>query len=166
MPAPTLEFSAVCLKNALFLLSSFTASSNVCPTLPGPPIHGEEITRLRCVRMNTCVCELLCVAIPLPLPSPRCSILACLAYVTLGLGDPVSALAYSQQLLATPQLPGGLLYLGRLYSAEALVLLERVPEAMQLLSPDSVGDISIIGGHYCNSKVGIIKTSWISHCFM
>ena len=50
MPAPTLEFSAVCLKNALFLLSSFTApldASSICPTLPGPPIQGEEITNLR-----------------------------------------------------------------------------------------------------------------------
>lgn len=49
MPAPTLEFSAVCLKNALFLLSCFTTtSSSICPTLPGPPIQGEAITSLRC----------------------------------------------------------------------------------------------------------------------
>lgn len=78
----------------------------------------------------------------------RCSILVCLAYVALGLGDPVSALAYSRQLLAVPQLPAGLQYLGKLYSAEALVLLEKVTDAMQLLHPDSVGDIGIIGGHY------------------
>lgn len=55
----------------------------------------------------------------------------------------MAALSYSQQLLATPQLPGGLQYLGKLYSAEALLLLERVPEAMQLLNPDSIGDISM-----------------------
>ena len=73
----------------------------------------------------------------------RCSILACLAYVTLGLGDPVSALSYSQQLLSMPQLPGGIQYLAKLYSAEALVLLQRVPEALQLLNPDSIGDVSI-----------------------
>ena len=47
MPAPTLEFSAVCLKNALFLLSCFTGSpTGICPTLPGPPIQGEAITSL------------------------------------------------------------------------------------------------------------------------
>lgn len=78
--------------------------------------------------------------------------MACLAYVALGLGDPVSALSYSQQLLATTQLSGGLQYLGKLYSAEALLLLERVPEAMQLLNPDSIGDISMTGGHYCDSR--------------
>lgn len=75
----------------------------------------------------------------------RCSILACLGYVALGLGDPVAALSHAQQLLATPQLPGGLQYLGKLYSAEALVLLERVPEAMQMLNPDSVSDLSTTG---------------------
>ena len=73
--------------------------------------------------------------------------MTCLAYVTLGLGDPVSALSYSRQLLTIPHLSGGLQYLGKLYSAEALVLLERVPEAMLLLNPDSIGDISVIGGH-------------------
>lgn len=126
MPAPTMEFSAVCLKNALFLLSSFTSSSagpHICPTLPGPPIQGEAITSL------------------------KASILTSLSYVALGLGDPVSALSYSQQLLATPNLPGGLQYLGKLYSAEALVLLERVPEAMQLLNPDSIVDVSLAGVH-------------------
>lgn len=63
--------------------------------------------------------------------------------MALGLGDPVSALTYAQQLHAIPGVPGGLLYLAKLYSAEALVLLERVPEAMQLLNPDSINDISI-----------------------
>ena len=74
----------------------------------------------------------------------RCSILVCSAYVALGLGDPVSALSYAQQLLTTPQLPGGLQYLGKLYSAEALVLLEKVNDAMKLLNPESIGDIGVI----------------------
>ena len=64
-------------------------------------------------------------------------------YVALGLGDPVLALSYSQQLLAVPSLPGGLQYLAKLYSAEALVLLERVSEAMQLLNPDTITDIAL-----------------------
>jgi CCR4-NOT transcription complex subunit 10 len=73
--------------------------------------------------------------------------------VALGLGDPVSAFTLSQQLLATPQLPGCLQYLGKLYSAEALVLLENVTDAMKILDPDSIGDLSVIGEHYleCNN---------------
>ena len=69
--------------------------------------------------------------------------LACLAYVNLGLGDPVPALSYARQLLAMPKLLGGLKFLGQTYAAEALVQLGRVLEALQLLSPDSVGDITV-----------------------
>ena len=73
----------------------------------------------------------------------RSSILCSLAYVSLGLGDPLSALHYSTSLLSSPQLPGGLKYLGHTYAAEALVYLDRVSEALQHLNPDSVNNISI-----------------------
>ena len=53
------------------------------------------------------------------------------------------ALGYAQQLLSTPQLPGGLKFLGQLYAAEALILLDRAQEALQLLNPDSISDISV-----------------------
>jgi len=69
-------------------------------------------------------------------------VLACLAYVNLGLGDPVPALSYARQLLAMPKLLGGLKFLGQIYAAEALVQLGRVLEALQHLTPDSVGDIT------------------------
>ena len=68
--------------------------------------------------------------------------LVCLAYVSLGLGDPVTAHAHCRQLLEIPRLPGGLRFLGQLYMAEALVHLGRVQEALQYLNPDSVGDIT------------------------
>ena len=115
---------------------------HLCRDLPYPPWPPHP--RGRCHQPEVAYC---CHGFVIPKWSPvslcRCSILACLAYVALGLGDPVCALSYSQQLLSTPQLPGGLQYLGKMYSAEALVLMERVPEAMQLLNPDSIGDISI-----------------------
>ena len=65
MPAPTLEFAAICLQNALFLLppmSVFLASAALTPieeegegshrppsipALPGPPIQGQDIISLR-----------------------------------------------------------------------------------------------------------------------
>ena len=64
MPAPTLEFAAICLQNALFLLppmSVFLASVALTPieegegshrppsipALPGPPIQGQDIISLR-----------------------------------------------------------------------------------------------------------------------
>ena len=63
--------------------------------------------------------------------------------MSLGLGDPVTSLASSRELLATPLLSGGLRFLGQVYSAEALVLLGRVSEAMTHLSPESVVNISV-----------------------
>ena len=71
------------------------------------------------------------------------NIVCSLAYVSLGLGDPLSALHYSTSLLSSPQLPGGLKYLGHTYAAEALVYLDRVSEALQHLNPDSVNNINI-----------------------
>ena len=64
-----------------------------------------------------------------------------MAYVALGLGDPVSALAHTKQLLASPQLPRGLKFLGQLYAAEALVYLDRVGEAAELLNPEGMADM-------------------------
>ena len=75
----------------------------------------------------------------------RCYIMSSLSYVALGLGDPVSALAYSLRLRAMSRVPGGLLYLTSLYSAQALVLLHRVPEALKLLTPDNIKDINFTG---------------------
>ena len=67
MPAPTLEFAAICLRNALFLLpslSAIAATQSLSPieseetagdstdsmfvrSLPGPPIKGDSILVLR-----------------------------------------------------------------------------------------------------------------------
>ncbi|XP_064398304.1 CCR4-NOT transcription complex subunit 10-like isoform X3 [Halichondria panicea] len=111
MPAPTLEFAAICLRNALFLVSPEIIPS--CSTLPGPTLHENSVLGL------------------------RCSILSYLSYVSLGLGDPLSALSYATQLLASPTQPKCLEFLGHIYSAEALVLLDRIPEALHHLNPEN-----------------------------
>ena len=72
----------------------------------------------------------------------RCSVLACLAYVNLGLGDPLPALSYARQLLGMPKLLGGLKFLGQVYAAEALVQLGYMAEALRHLNADSATDIT------------------------
>ncbi len=57
--------------------------------------------------------------------------------MSLGLGDPLSALSYATQLLASPTQPKCLEFLGHIYSAEALVLLDRIPEALHHLNPEN-----------------------------
>ena len=126
MPAPTLEFAAICLSNAKFLLPATPPvvsddppnSTPAVPAPPGPPIQGHSISSLRSAGSlsqtiftikythiyNICTYLLsLC----------RCYVLACQAYVSLGLGDPVTSLASSRELLATPLLSGGLRFLGQ-----------------------------------------------------
>ena len=50
MPAPTLEFAAICLRSALFLLPDKAVDHEApptCPALPGSPITGNDILNLR-----------------------------------------------------------------------------------------------------------------------
>ena len=143
MPAPTLEFAAICLRSALFLLpdkSTDRETPPTCSALPGYPITRNDIINLRYYR-GTPFIYLLSLSLSFSLS--RSSTLCCLAYVSLGLGDPLSALHYSNALLSSHQLPGGLKYLGHTYAAEALVRLDRVSEALQHLNPDSVTNVSI-----------------------
>ena len=78
----------------------------------------------------------------LPTSPCRCSVLACLAYVNLGLGDPLPALSYARQLLRMPKLLGGLKFLGQVYAAEALVQLGSMTEALQHFNADSMADVN------------------------
>ncbi|XP_046397199.1 CCR4-NOT transcription complex subunit 10 [Ischnura elegans] len=73
----------------------------------------------------------------------QCSILAASAYVSLCLGDCTIALTHAQNLLAQPRLSGAHRLLGHLYAAEALILLDRLAEAVTHLNPENVWDISL-----------------------
>ncbi|XP_071444392.1 CCR4-NOT transcription complex subunit 10 isoform X2 [Hetaerina americana] len=73
----------------------------------------------------------------------QCSILAASAYVSLCLGDCTIALTHAQSLLAQPRLSGAHRLLGHLYAAEALILLDRLSEAVSHLNPENVWDISL-----------------------
>ncbi len=60
----------------------------------------------------------------------------------LGLGDPLSAFSYATELLDLSKVPKEMEFLGRTYSMEALMMLNRLPEALKYLSPEFVSDIS------------------------
>ncbi|XP_032225429.2 CCR4-NOT transcription complex subunit 10 isoform X2 [Nematostella vectensis] len=154
MPACTLDFSAICLQNALLLLKACVNLSstqqdsfmenhfdnredvldldgqsengtkcqpyeNSIPAAPGPPIKIKEVPHL------------------------RNSILACSAYVSLGLGDNVTALGHAKNLLSQSGLPGSLKFVGHLYAAEALIKLNRISEATIHLAPENVIDMNV-----------------------
>ena len=87
---------------------------------------------------------------PLPLTSKtallRSAILLKQSYVSLCLDNPVGAYQYATRLLNSPQqngVPAGHRVLARLYSGEALILLDRISEAVEQLDPLTVQDVSL-----------------------
>ncbi|XP_065065150.1 CCR4-NOT transcription complex subunit 10-like [Rhopilema esculentum] len=146
MPAPTIEFGSICLSNAMKLLpkatdiddafrqlaasmqeaegaekekeKSFALGAHLAKDLPGEPISIQELHKM------------------------RLSVIACRAYISLGLGDHVKSLDYARELLSQSMLPGAYKYLGHLYAAESLIKLDRISEAIAELSPEKITDIS------------------------
>ncbi|KAM8967479.1 CCR4-NOT transcription complex subunit 10 isoform 2-T2 [Pelodytes ibericus] len=156
IPVASMEFAAICLRNALLLLpedqqepkqengsktnnqtgntDSSGESSETCSFCFYSKIHeGDKF-------------------IAAPPSSPlrrqelenlRCSVLACSAYVALALGDNLMALNHADKLLQQPRLSGSLKFLGHLYAAEALISLDRISDAITHLNPENVTDVSL-----------------------
>eukprot|EP00057_Strongylocentrotus_purpuratus_P006888 XP_011661362.1 PREDICTED: CCR4-NOT transcription complex subunit 10 [Strongylocentrotus purpuratus] len=145
MPVASLEFASLCLSNALSLLpekpgsvpttpissqnsvgseasdaASKLSGPPTIPAPPGPPLKPTEVSNL------------------------RCSVMAATAYVSLSLGDDVTALEHARSLLGQPKLSGSLQFLARMYAAEALLKHDQIGEAIQLLNPETVCDVSVI----------------------
>uniref|UniRef100_A0A673T6P8 CCR4-NOT transcription complex subunit 10 n=1 Tax=Suricata suricatta TaxID=37032 RepID=A0A673T6P8_SURSU len=125
IPVASMEFAAICLRNALLLLPEeqqdpkLENGSKTSNQLGGSAESGES--------SETC----------------RCSILACSAYVALALGDNLMALNHAEKLLQQPKLSGSLKFLGHLYAAEALISLDRISDAITHLNPENVTDVSL-----------------------
>ncbi|RXM34113.1 CCR4-NOT transcription complex subunit 10 [Acipenser ruthenus] len=152
IPVASMEFAAICLRNALLLLpedqqeaksengsknssqsSSVESSSEGSEACSGKGQEGDKF-------------------IPSPPSSPlrkqelenlRCSVLACSAYVALALGDNLLALNHAEKLLQQLKLSGSLKFLGHLYAAEALISLDRISDAISHLNPENVTDVSL-----------------------
>ncbi|XP_033221852.1 CCR4-NOT transcription complex subunit 10 isoform X2 [Belonocnema kinseyi] len=122
IPQPTLEFGMLCLKNALYLLSSNAES------VPSQVIAGQHAVRFSQIT----AIETLNLKI---------SILADSAYVSLCLGEYSIALEYAKSLLALNNLPGAYTMLGKLYTAESLIFLDKINEALDYLRPEMLTDL-------------------------
>uniref|UniRef100_A0A8C4JKN7 CCR4-NOT transcription complex subunit 10 n=1 Tax=Dromaius novaehollandiae TaxID=8790 RepID=A0A8C4JKN7_DRONO len=125
IPVASMEFAAICLRNALLLLPEDQQEpkqengSKASNQLGGNAENSES--------SEAC----------------RCSILACSAYVALALGDNLMALNHADKLLQQPKLSGSLKFLGHLYAAEALISLDRISDAITHLNPENVTDVSL-----------------------
>ncbi|XP_007505289.1 CCR4-NOT transcription complex subunit 10 isoform X6 [Monodelphis domestica] len=152
IPVASMEFAAICLRNALLLLPEDQQEpkqengSKTSNQLGGSGENAES--------QETCSSKSHDgdKFIPAPPSSPlrkqelenlRCSILACSAYVALALGDNLMALNHADKLLQQPKLSGSLKFLGHLYAAEALISLDRISDAITHLNPENVTDVSL-----------------------
>uniref|UniRef100_A0A8D0A1A5 CCR4-NOT transcription complex subunit 10 n=1 Tax=Sander lucioperca TaxID=283035 RepID=A0A8D0A1A5_SANLU len=126
IPVASMEFAAICLRNALLLLPEHqqqdtkTENGSKSSSQSGSTESGSE---------NSDAC--------------RCSILACSAYVALALGDNLMALNHAEKLLHQTKVSGSLKFLGHLYAAEALISLDRISDAIAHLNPENVSDVSM-----------------------
>ncbi|XP_058037396.1 CCR4-NOT transcription complex subunit 10 isoform X5 [Ahaetulla prasina] len=151
IPVASMEFAAICLRNALLLLPEDQQElKQENGSKAGNQLSGNESNE------NNEACNSKSHEgdkfIPAPPSSPlrkqelenlRCSILACSAYVALALGDNLMALSHADKLLQQPKLSGSLKFLGHLYAAVALISLDRISDAITHLNPENVTDVSL-----------------------
>ncbi|XP_042627936.1 CCR4-NOT transcription complex subunit 10-like isoform X2 [Cyprinus carpio] len=153
IPVASMEFAAICLRNALLLLpehqqhdSKPDNGSKSC-SQSGSTESGSE-TSDACSGKTQEGDKFIPAAPSSPLRKQevenlRCSILACSAYVALALGDNLMALNHAEKLLHQTKLSGSLKFLGHLYAAEALISLDRISDAIAHLNPENVTDVSL-----------------------
>ncbi|CAH0402653.1 unnamed protein product [Chilo suppressalis] len=121
IPSLSLEFAALCLRNAVTLLPSQEPPSDVTGPLiqapPGPPINWKQ----RCELKN--------------------STLVLQSYVLLHLQDPLSALVSANELLSQVDVSSSHKAWAHIYAAEALINLDRITDAVEHLNPPMIHDL-------------------------
>uniref|UniRef100_A0A8C5TM76 CCR4-NOT transcription complex subunit 10 n=1 Tax=Malurus cyaneus samueli TaxID=2593467 RepID=A0A8C5TM76_9PASS len=152
IPVASMEFAAICLRNALLLLPEDQQEpkqengSKTSNQLGGNTENSESSEA--CSNKSHEGDKFIAAPPSSPLKKQelenlRCSILACSAYVALALGDNLMALNHADKLLQQPKLSGSLKFLGHLYAAEALISLDRISDAITHLNPENVTDVSL-----------------------
>uniref|UniRef100_A0AAY5EX80 CCR4-NOT transcription complex subunit 10 n=1 Tax=Electrophorus electricus TaxID=8005 RepID=A0AAY5EX80_ELEEL len=153
IPVASMEFAAICLRNALLLLpehqqhESKPDNGSKSSSQSGSTESGSENSDA-CSGKGQEADKFIPAAPSSPLRKQevenlRCCILACSAYVALALGDNLMALNHADKLLHQPKLSGSLKFLGHLYAAEALISLDRISDAITHLNPENVTDVSL-----------------------
>uniref|UniRef100_A0A8C6WHX6 CCR4-NOT transcription complex subunit 10 n=1 Tax=Neogobius melanostomus TaxID=47308 RepID=A0A8C6WHX6_9GOBI len=153
IPVASMEFAAICLRNGLLLLPEHqqqdgkTDNGSKNSSQSGSTESGSENSDA-CSGKGQDADKFLSAAPSSPLRKQevenlRCSILACSAYVALGLGDNLMALNHAEKLLHQPKVSGSLKFLGHLYAAESLISMDRISDAIAHLNPENVSDVSM-----------------------
>lgn len=121
IPTLSLEFAALCLRNAITLLPdqepTIDATLPVVQAPPGPPISWKQC------------CEV------------KNSVLVLQSYVLLHMQDPLSALMSATELLNQPDVSNSHKAWAHIYAAEALINLDRITDAVEHLNPQMIHEL-------------------------
>uniref|UniRef100_A0A4W3IUQ9 CCR4-NOT transcription complex subunit 10 n=1 Tax=Callorhinchus milii TaxID=7868 RepID=A0A4W3IUQ9_CALMI len=168
IPVASMEFAAICLRNALLLLPEDQQETKQDNGLRDYGQSGSGETGESSEACSGKVHE-GDKFIPGPPSSPlkkpelenlRCSILAGSAYVALALGDNLVALNHAEKLLQQPKLSGSLKFLGHLYAAESLISLDRISDAITHLNPENITDV-FLGISSNEQDQALYKCKWL-----
>uniref|UniRef100_A0A673BH65 CCR4-NOT transcription complex subunit 10 n=1 Tax=Sphaeramia orbicularis TaxID=375764 RepID=A0A673BH65_9TELE len=156
IPVASMEFAAICLRNALLLLPEHQQQDN--KTENGSKMIKQLDIKRRVMIFMFCsgkgqeADKFLSAAPSSPLRKQEVENLRYLifplavthhAYVALALGDNLMALNHAEKLLHQTKVSGSLKFLGHLYAAEALISLDRISDAIAHLNPENVSDVSM-----------------------
>ncbi|XP_017112172.1 CCR4-NOT transcription complex subunit 10 [Drosophila elegans] len=145
VPEPTLEFAALCLRSALTLTQHYRTKFHMSAVpsedveAPEPKDPTQESWRHP---QDNNFCN---PSKPVSLESLEnmlAAIYAAHSFVSLRLGDHVTALEMAEQLLACERLSDAHKLLGHMYAGEALMLMDKAAEARDHLDPTFVGTLN------------------------
>ncbi|XP_037027888.1 CCR4-NOT transcription complex subunit 10 [Bradysia coprophila] len=133
IPSTNLEFASLCLRNTITLIDHHCNEIKKTPSTAANTDWTQIDERNQCnpskpLNMNT-------------INKLKCAALCKFSYVQLCLGEYLLALKSAKELLQLTYLPDVHAMLGHMYSAEALVMLDRITEARTYLEPKFIAEL-------------------------
>ncbi|XP_015024814.3 CCR4-NOT transcription complex subunit 10 isoform X1 [Drosophila virilis] len=144
VPEPTLEFAALCLRSALTLTLQYKANFFMANSPEESLEQKDAAQQLWSQQQDNNFCN---PSKPISLESLEnmlAAIYAAHSFVSLRLGDHVTALEMAKQLLQSERLSDAHKLLGHMYAGEALMMMDRSGEARDHLEPTFVSTLNAL----------------------
>ncbi|XP_034487496.1 CCR4-NOT transcription complex subunit 10 [Drosophila innubila] len=144
VPEPTLEFAALCLRSALTLALQYRATFHMAASPEETLEQKDAAPQLWSQQQDNNFCN---PSKPISLESLEnmlAAIYAAHSFVSLRLGDHVTALEMAKQLLQSERLSDAHKLLGHMYAGEALIMMDKATEAREYLEPTFVSTLNAL----------------------
>ncbi|KAI9584433.1 CCR4-NOT transcription complex subunit 10 isoform X1 [Glossina fuscipes] len=142
VPEPTMPFAALSLRNALFLTRAYSHQVNVTTSSE----EGNEEETCKSIPTDNNFCNPSGPVTKESLDIMLSAIYAAYSYVSLRLGDYVTALEMAQELLKTDKISDAhkqvIRLLAHMYAGEALTMMDKLAEARPHFEPTFVSTLN------------------------